>query len=261
MTSRGSEGRTKRLVRSLVPALLLDVARAARLRRSVPHGAALPTDPMVEFRIPPRTLEEAFPGISSVRVVLDAAELDRGDEWLMPLPELLTIAAICQHVRPTRVLEFGTYLGSATAAISDNTPPHAEIFTLDLDPAARATHRHGLGVGGFPEFEVGARFRGRPAAAKIRQLYGDSLTFDFARFAGSVDLVLIDGDHTYEFVKADTANAFAVLRPGGVIVWDDYRWSPRHPECAGVTRAVNELLPGRDCFALAGTRLAAVRSG
>jgi hypothetical protein len=33
---------------------------------------------------------------------------------------------------------------------------------------------------------------------------------------------LIDGTHLYESVKSDTGNALKLLKPGGVIVWDDY---------------------------------------
>lgn len=63
-------------------------------------------------------------------------------------------------------------------------------------------------------------------------------------------------NHTYDFVRVDSEHALAMLRPGGLIVWDDYVWTERAPECAGVTRRVNELAVTRPVRRIAGTRLA-----
>jgi hypothetical protein len=139
--------------------------------------------------------------------------------------------------------------------------PDAEIFTLDLPPSARATHAHGLGIGGFPEFPVGGRVQAHPAASRIHQLHGDARAFDPVPFGAGVDLVVIDGDHTYDFVRADTEHALAMLRAGGLVVWDDYVWTERAPECAGVTRCVNELAESHPVYRIAGTRLAVLVDG
>jgi predicted O-methyltransferase YrrM len=69
---------------------------------------------------------------------------------------------------------------------------------------------------------VGSRFAGAPQAARIHQLYGDSRAFDFSPWAGRVDLVLVDGGHEPDVVTADSRHAFELLRPGGLIIWDDY---------------------------------------
>ncbi|MFM8892166.1 MAG: class I SAM-dependent methyltransferase, partial [Planctomycetia bacterium] len=75
--------------------------------------------------------------------------------------------------------------------------------------------------------------------------------------AGSADLVLVDADHTYPFVKRDTALALAFVRPGGWLVWHDYTWEPAHSECAGVTKAVNEFHQQHGgCVHIAATRFA-----
>ncbi len=47
---------------------------------------------------------------------------------------------------------------------------------------------------------VGSLFAGQEAAARITQLLGDSLSFDFSPWFNSIDLVLIDGGHEYEVV-------------------------------------------------------------
>lgn len=234
----------KHQLKPWVPPALVQIYRRSR------------NDPRADpqFTLPARPLDVLFPGISATTASIPAAQVPRTDEWAVPAAELLAIAAICAHVRPRRIFEIGTYTGASTLIMALNTPPETEIFTIDLDPAARETHAHGTGVGGFPDFVVGGAYQGHPAAAKIRQLYGDTRSFDFAPYRGTIDLVFVDADHSYEFVRHDSQRAFELLRPGGTIIWDDYIWNDRHPECAGVTRCLNELAVTRPVVRLAGTR-------
>ena len=37
-----------------------------------------------------------------------------------------------------------------------------------------------------------------------------------------MDLVLIDGSHSFAYVESDTRNAMNMIRPGAVLLWDDY---------------------------------------
>ena len=225
-----------------------EAATLARLVDRYGHGA-YPTLPEIR-------LDELLGPSDAVDLRLPMAAVDAADTWTMPPAELAALGAICARTRPQRIFEIGTYTGLSTLAMAMNAPADAEIFTLDLPPAARPTHVHGLGVGGFPDFEVGGQLRGHRLGARIHQLFGDARTFDPARFRASVDLVLVDADHAYDFVRADTAHALAMLRPGGVIVWDDYVWTARAPECSGVTRCINELAATRTVHRVAGTRLA-----
>lgn len=233
------------------PALL----RLYRGLRYGPPPRPRPRHPDAGFDLPARPLAELFPGIAQESVLAPAAQLGPREPWTMPLNELLILGAICARRAPGRIFEIGTYHGVSTLLMALNSPPSCEVLTLDLDPAEQATHAHGLGVG-LPPFEPGRAFRGTPAAAKIRQLYGSSASFDFAPFYGTADLVLVDADHSYEFVKRDTATAFQLLRPGGAIVWDDYLWEERYPECEGVTRVVNTVARRLPVFRIEGSRLA-----
>ncbi|MBD2327823.1 CmcI family methyltransferase [Alkalinema sp. FACHB-956] len=210
----------------------------------------------VNFQLPTHRLSEIFPGIEGVSVRSIASQIQRKDDWPLPVVELLTLGAICQHLQPKRIFEIGTYRGASTVMMGLNTPEETEIFTLDLLPETQATHQHGLGVG-LPQFPVGEQFQHNPTVSpKITQLYGDSREFDFSPYYGTLDLVVIDADHTYEFVKSDTVQALKLLRPGGVILWDDYLWIQKYPECAGVTRCLDELQQEIDCVQIAETRLA-----
>lgn len=57
---------------------------------------------------------------------------------------------------------------------------------------------------------------------------------------GSLSFVYLDGDHSYEGVKADLAATFPLMKQGGIIMMDDYHrrgwWKD------GVIRAANEFL-------------------
>lgn len=240
-----------------MPPRLLTLYSKSQAQRSIGVVKTREVDEQAaQFVLPKRTLEELFPGVRSTDVSVPVSAFPRQDEWLLPPVELLTLGAICKHTAPRRIFEIGTYTGLTTLMMARNTSCEAEIFTLDLDPSQRETHVHGLGVGGLPAFEVGELYCATPFARKIHTLFGNSATFDFSPFYDSIDLVFIDADHTYRFVKADTENAFKMLRAGGTIIWDDYVWYERHPECAGVTRCLNELQKGSSIFRIDGTRVA-----
>jgi predicted O-methyltransferase YrrM len=192
----------------------------------------------VEFTLPSRALNESLPGIDSVLVTAPVTELYRPRDMVVPLAEVLTLAAICRHLRPRRIFEFGTHTGSSTLVMAINVSADTEIFTLDLEASER----------------VGSAYRDTEYSSRIRQLFGDSKTFDYAPYLGKVDFVFIDADHTYDGVKSDTEKAFELLRPGGVIVWDDYRWLDVHVECVGVTLFLNEFGKTHPVFNIAGTR-------
>lgn len=54
----------------------------------------------------------------------------------------------------------------------------------------------------------------------------------------SIDLIFVDGDHTYDAVKKDCNFWWDKLKTGGIMCWDDYSWS-------GVKQAVNEFVSNK----------------
>ena len=201
------------------------------------------------FKLPKRSIAEIFPGSENFSARLSLAHIPNRPDMVMPLKETLVIATICQWLQPRRAFEIGTFTGTTTLAIAMNSAEDAEIFTLDLPAGAKAGS----------ENQIGSVFRGSAIQKKITQLQGDSTSFDFQPYHATIDLVLVDGNHAYEFVKADTANAIKMIRPGGVIIWDDYLWEKKYPECAGVTRCLDELPKDYGVVNIADTRLALCR--
>jgi predicted O-methyltransferase YrrM len=212
----------------------------------VPKGLLQPF-----FQLRKRPITEIFPGIESVRARLSLAHIPEGPDMVMPLRETLVIAAICRWLQPRRVFEIGTYTGTTTLAIAMNSHDNAEIYTLDLPARKKNSDKS--------DHHVGSAYRGTAADRKIKQLYGNSMAFDFRPYHGKMDLVLVDANHEDQFINADSANAFRMIKPGGVIIWDDYLWDKKYPECAGVTRCLDKLARAHDIANIAGTRLAICR--
>src|SRR5207249_2287328 len=76
-------------------------------------------------------------------------------------------------------------------------------------------------------------------------------TFDYTPYAGRMDVVFVDGAHSYNYVVNDTERALEMLAPGGTVAWDDY------PAVPGVYRHLNELAARLDgpLYHVYGTRL------
>lgn len=214
-----------------------------------------PTPQGLSYALPARTLGGVFPGIERIRVTIPCSCIFR-EAGTLPLRESLVLASICKFLTPRRIFEIGTYKGMTTLLLAMHTPPETDIFTLDLFPARSATKYPSDpgNVTGLP-FTLGEFYRGTEFESRIHQLYGDSALFDFEPFHGTCEFVLIDGNHTYENVKLDTENAFRIVRPGGVVIWDDYdaEWGP------GVMRALHELA-GKPLHHIVGTRFAICRN-
>ena len=90
-----------------------------------------------------------------------------------------------------------------------------------------------------------------PEAARIRQVYCNSMDFDHTPFAHKADLIFIDAGHAYECVCSDSAKSLVMIAPGGVILWHDYHYAHE-----GVFRCLNELAAKVELFAIPNTKFA-----
>jgi predicted O-methyltransferase YrrM len=220
----------------------LNVWRLARTyggywRRAVPTLAAHATDRQFlaalasSAKAPEVFMLALYPEIKEIEVEMGTIRFRPSNQD--PLEQFF-LAAYSRLRNPRNIFEIGTYDGSTTLLLARNAPD-AQIFTLDLPPEAaplatvRGEAQHAASG------QTGSAFVGTPEEARIEQLYGDSRTFNFEAWAGSIDLVIVDGGHTYECVAADTATAQRLLAPAGTIVWDDYE-----PVWPDVVHAVDE---------------------
>jgi len=206
-------------------------------------------------KLPTVSLEDLFPEGAGLSIRLEHG-FPRAKANLT-LDELAVIALICQWLKPSAVFEFGTFNGRTTLNLAANTPVDAKIYTLDLPAAGETAFDVETRDSDFHlEERSGSYFRGTGFSGKIEQLWCDSARFDEAAFRGLVDLVFVDGAHSYEYVRSDTTKALAMVRPGGIILWHDYcAWYP------GVFKHLHELLPTYPIQHIEGTHLAILSPG
>ncbi len=164
-------------------------------------------------------------------------------EW-----ELFCIAQLVANHKPAACFEIGTFDGRTALNMAANMAEDGHVYTLDLPPSGLDSTALKIAHGdeSFIKKEAsGTRFKDSAYAHKITQLWGDSATFDYAPYAGKMDLVFVDGSHSYDYVKKDTETALKLLKPeGGIILWHDYGsryWKD-------LTRAMNELYVGQAIF-------------
>lgn len=202
-------------------------------------------------RLPRALLEDIFPGIEKLTISISHQVHGRA----LMHGEAFVLSLMAAYKRPQRIFEIGTGSGQSTLLMARQAP-EARIDTLDLGPAEPA-----LGIQKDepplrdPE-TIGSAYRHTEHGSSITQHLGDSSSFDYRPFLGQMDLVFVDGAHTYEYVRSDSKTALSLIRPGGVVVWDDC-----NSVCPGVPRALLELRKkGTPVFRIHGTRLAVTRS-
>ncbi len=87
---------------------------------------------------------------------------------------------------------------------------------------------------------VAKRFSSEILTGQVAIHRADSVTALGAMEPASVDYVYVDGDHAYESVVSDLAQAFRVTKANGLICCDDYLLGAWWKD--GVVRAVHEML-------------------
>jgi Methyltransferase domain len=162
------------------------------------------------------------------------------------------------------MFEFGTCTGRTSYLWARNSPAHARVYTLTLDPGHPEAYRGDASDDSRDEADALQEtvfgsfvYTGTAVASKVVQLYGDSKAFDPTPYEASCDLIFVDGSHARSYVASDSAKALAMVKPGGLILWHDYR-GPRRS--AGVYHALNALSKRLPLVQIEGTSLVAYRS-
>jgi predicted O-methyltransferase YrrM len=131
-----------------------------------------------------------------------------------------------------RLLEVGSFEGRSAVWFLANvlTHPTASITCVDVF-CSRLAHRrfdHNVKVSGF--------------AHKVTKRVGRSqeVLADLPR--ESYDIAYIDGSHRAADVRVDASLSWALVRPGGVLIFDDYRWKPEAPPHARPQIAIDDFL-------------------
>jgi hypothetical protein len=195
--------------------------------------------------------------------------------WKMENDDSPIFRYIYRSFRPQRHLEFGTWYGAGTVYCLDECD--ATVWTINLpfgehQPDGLYAYAHDVanqdeivdwaekigmkGNKGWYRTDtigfIGRYYLERGLGNRVCQIYCDSQNWDISNYPkGFFDTVLIDGGHTEETILNDTAKAFSLLKPGGLIMWHDFCpdrdviEKMEMPRCvtAAVLRAWSSFLP------------------
>lgn len=125
--------------------------------------------------------------------------------------EILRLLELVSRLAPARICEIGTASGGTTFLLARMAAPGAVLVTLDL--SLRAGQAEALAI-------LGGR------SCRVRAVAADShdpatVATVRAEAGGPLDLLLVDGDHSYDGVKTDFDRYAALVRPGGLIALHD----------------------------------------
>ncbi len=166
------------------------------------------------------SVDQLLPPRHSITLSDTDKNVDYGE---MPVQEREILCKIIKNQNPKAIFEIGTFQGSTTICLAANSD--AVVYTLDLPPKGHmdyhppAINDPTLDV--YPE-RPGVKHFSSTYACRIRQLYGDTRSFDYSPYHGQMDIIFVDACHHYDFVLQDSMNAFHMIKPDGMIIWHDY---------------------------------------
>jgi predicted O-methyltransferase YrrM len=119
------------------------------------------------------------------------------------------------------VVNIGAAAGASTMAMVEERPDDIFVFSIDTDPNA-----------GEP-IELGKA--GLACLHRVVRLLGKSAEIG-EHFPYAVDMIFVDGDHSYAGVTSDILAWMSKVTPGGILAFHDYH----SPSLFEVRKAVDE---------------------
>ena len=137
------------------------------------------------------------------------------------------LAEHCSTHQVRRYLEIGTRDGGSLRVVLENAPQHlegvwvADQWGTDYGGSGRGSHQHIVQL--LDDFN----FRGRREFLDGNSR--ETIPALMPEQAEAFDLILVDGDHSYEGGMADLENTWPLVRPGCCLAFHDIL-HPAHPD-------------------------------
>lgn len=146
--------------------------------------------------------------------------------WGTACPGDFELLRKCLDATDTRwVVMIGSGLGVLSAVVMEYSK--ASLFSIDIDPNNK--ERENLKSVGLHD------------SLRLEQFVGESSHVGrHAYTLELVDIIVVDGGHDYEQVKADIEAWTQHLRPGGILFFHDYKATDAPMQHPGVGQAVDE---------------------
>ena len=131
--------------------------------------------------------------------------------------DIALLKSLSKKFKNCKYFEIGTWRGESVINVAEISE---ECYTLNLSEIEMQEKGLSKQYGDL----LGFFSKGKN---NITHLHGNSLNYDFKAINRKFDLIFIDGDHHYEYVKNDTEKIFKhLMHDNTIVVWHDYAYDP-----------------------------------
>src|SRR3954453_5055561 len=156
---------------------------------------------------------ESVHGFEDLAFLFSSNQLNHGVASLQ-FDEAALLYRLARDAESGPFAEIGRFKGGSTIVFASALPDGAELWSYDLHVALRPD---------MPGAELDAELRDALARygldGKVHLVVADSRTVDPP--SEEIELLFVDGDHSYEGAKADFDRWGAFVRPGGHLLFHD----------------------------------------
>jgi len=143
----------------------------------------------------------------------------------------LILNKLSERTTDLRILEVGVFEGRSTCWLLQNHCKTPESSIVAIDSFQGGIEHQGMELGTLRKrFEANIATVESPAQVEIREGFSlPQLAKLIAEGYQRFDFISIDASHQAPDVLGDAVLGFELLKPGGVMAFDDYIWSPMRP--------------------------------
>ena len=158
-------------------------------------------------------------------VFTDVYTLQYAEQWMKHLGHL-------KNNPNVRFLEIGSFEGGSAIWFLENILTHPISTITCIDPFLRA--------GSEARFDHNVRVAA--GGSRVTKIKGRSESIMGALEQGSYDVIYIDGSHDANNVLLDGVAGWRLLKPEGIMIFDDYHWRPDRPPAKRPQMAIDLFL-------------------
>jgi predicted O-methyltransferase YrrM len=143
----------------------------------------------------------------------------------------LILNKLSERTTHLRILEVGVFEGRSTCWLLQNHCKTPESSIVAIDSFQGGIEHQGMELGTLRKrFEANIATVASPAQVEILEGFSlPQLAKLIAEGYQRFDFISIDASHQAPDVLGDAVLGFELLKPGGVMAFDDYIWSPMRP--------------------------------
>lgn len=206
------------------------------LGKNLIHAAVLPDPAAMRFRNVEQW-PESVRGFEDLSFMFSSNQLNHGVASLQ-IDEAALLYRLARDVQSGPIAEIGRFKGGSTIVFASALPEGTELWSYDLHVALRADM-----TGESLDAELRDALGRFGLEHKVHLFVADSRKVEPP--PAPLELLFVDGDHSYEGAKADFDRWGAFVRPGGHLLFHDAVDTGGYGNVyPGVSRAVAEVDAG-----------------